>query len=161
MAMEWVYWQEQQSCDFHASVAPWCLLQMASNLQWSYIASMQERPYSKFEQDPTSHSRDMSQQIFVKISSFFTTPPGWFLGFTSALPQFWTVTFSRQSIPALPTQWKHPWANFFYLIWWKHNPAYGSARACDSLARFKTTRRHFSYRKITLHMVQLEPVTVQ
>ena len=27
---------------------------------------------------------------------------GWFLGFTSALPQFWTVTFPRQSIPHHP-----------------------------------------------------------
>jgi len=28
--------------------------------------------------------------------------PGWFLGFTSALPQFWTVNVSRQSISHLP-----------------------------------------------------------
>ena len=30
-----------------------------------------------------------------------TAPPGWFLGFTGALPQFWSVTFSRQSLPAI------------------------------------------------------------
>jgi len=29
-------------------------------------------------------------------------PPGWFLGLTSGLPQFWTITFSRQSIPRPP-----------------------------------------------------------
>ena len=34
-ATEWVYWQEQQSRDFHASVAPWYLIQMAPNLLWS------------------------------------------------------------------------------------------------------------------------------
>ena len=32
---------------------------------------------------------------------------------------------------------------------------------CDSLARFKTTNRKFSWSKITLHTVQLELVTVQ
>ena len=52
--------------------------------------------------------------------------PGWFLGFTSALPQFWTITFSCQSIPHHPpnvnipdtTSHVQP-ANFFYLIWWE------------------------------------------
>ena len=39
--------------------------------------------------------------------------------------------------------------------------AYDSARTCDSSARFKTTSRQFSYGKITLHTVQLEPVTIQ
>jgi len=37
----------------------------------------------------------------------------------------------------------------------------GSARACDSSARFKTTNRQFSHGKITLLAIQLEPVTVQ
>ena len=32
--MEWVYWQEQQSRDFHASIATWFLIQMAPTLQW-------------------------------------------------------------------------------------------------------------------------------
>ena len=31
-----------------------------------------------------------------------TAPPGWFLGFTRALLQFWTVTFSHQSITCHP-----------------------------------------------------------
>ena len=35
---------------------------------------MKRRLHSKFEQDPSSHSRDLSQQVFVKIftSSFRT-----------------------------------------------------------------------------------------
>ena len=37
-----------------------------------------------------------------------TAPPGWYLGFTSALPQFWSVTFSRQSIPCPPPNEKIP-----------------------------------------------------
>ena len=33
------------------------------------LASMQERLHSKFEQDPSSRSCNMSQQVFVKIST--------------------------------------------------------------------------------------------
>jgi len=33
-ATSWVYWQVKQSNNFHASVAPWCLIQMAPNLLW-------------------------------------------------------------------------------------------------------------------------------
>jgi len=36
------------------------------------------------------------------ILGISTVPPGWFLSSTSTLPQFWTVTFSRQSIPHRP-----------------------------------------------------------
>ena len=58
--MEWVYWQEQQSHNFYASEAAlWCFIQMAPNLQWIHISN------------PSSHSRDMSQQKFVKILHFF------------------------------------------------------------------------------------------
>jgi len=35
------------------------------------LASMKGRPHFKFYQDPLSRSRDMSQQIFVKILGFF------------------------------------------------------------------------------------------
>ena len=35
--MEWVYWQEQQSRNFPASVGLWCLIWMAPNLQWKCL----------------------------------------------------------------------------------------------------------------------------
>jgi len=37
------------------------------------LASMKEMPHLKFCQDPSSRSRDMSQQNFIKISSFFSS----------------------------------------------------------------------------------------
>ena len=43
-----------------------------------------------------------------------------------------------------------------------NHPAYSSARAWDSSARFKTISKQFNQdKKITLPTVQLEPVTIQ
>jgi len=55
-----------------------------------------------------------------------TAPPGWFLGFTSALPQFRSVTFSRHSFPRHPpnenipdtTSYVQP-TNFFLKVIWQ------------------------------------------
>jgi len=44
---------------------------------------------------PNVHSVDCA--LFQPLRSQHT--PGCFFGFTSALPQFWNITFSRQSIP--------------------------------------------------------------
>ena len=59
-----------QSRGFHPYIAPWCLSWIAPNLQCS-CSPYQEMPYFKFKRNPFSHSPGMSEQNFIKCSSFF------------------------------------------------------------------------------------------
>ena len=65
-ATPWVYWQEEQSCDFYAYLA-------TSPNGTKFIVevpSTQGKPHSKFKENLFHHSWDMSNQAFEKISSF-------------------------------------------------------------------------------------------
>ena len=63
---EWIYWQEQQSHNFHVSVALWCLIQMAPHLHSTFqiwIRSL--KPFPRYE------TENFHKNVFV----FFFLPP--------------------------------------------------------------------------------------
>jgi len=72
---EWINWQEQQSRDFHTSVAPWFLIQMAPNLQWrcpplmgDHIQNLKKIPSAI----PEIQTIKLSKNFFV-FSSYSTS----------------------------------------------------------------------------------------
>ena len=66
---EWVYWQEQQGCNFHAYVALWCLIRIAPNYSGGALHSG-EAIFHIWRNLP-KHIRDMSKQTFKKFLRFF------------------------------------------------------------------------------------------